>query len=164
MKTIIMKMMMLMPTMINFMKNPMSIMITLMMQIFLSTKMMNMMTKTSWFPFITFLMMIGGLMIIFMYMTSISSNEKFKMKMMMITLMIILMMLPNESLMMENQIDENEKMMNKYTMEKMCSTKMYNKKSLSISMLMMTYLLITMISITKMVKHYEGPLRSSNYE
>nr|YP_010849290.1 NADH dehydrogenase subunit 6 [Krisna furcata]WGG89430.1 NADH dehydrogenase subunit 6 [Krisna furcata] len=164
MKMLMLKMMMMITIMTSMMKNPMSMTITLMIQTTIMIMFINMNMMSSWFPMITFLTMIGGIMIIFMYMSSISSNEKLKFKWK-IMLTMITIMIPLESMMMENQIEENEMINSNYKhIEKMCSMKLYNKKSLSMCMIMVSYLLLTMITISKIVKHNEGPLRSLNYE
>nr|YP_010849303.1 NADH dehydrogenase subunit 6 [Krisna nigromarginata]WGG89443.1 NADH dehydrogenase subunit 6 [Krisna nigromarginata] len=164
MKILTLKLMIINTMMTSIMKNPTMMMIILLIQTTLMVINMNLMLESSWFPMITFLMMIGGIMIIFMYMVSISANEKIKINMNMLILTLIIM-IPMESMMIETMINENQDtMMNFNIKEKFCLIKLYNKKSLSMCMLMVLYLLLTMISVSKIVKHYEGPLRSMNYE
>nr|YP_010736920.1 NADH dehydrogenase subunit 6 [Idioscopus ventrispinus]WEP24807.1 NADH dehydrogenase subunit 6 [Idioscopus ventrispinus] len=161
MKMYVMKIMMILITMLPIMKTPMSMGIILMTQTFLMTILMNKMMSTSWLTMITFLMMIGGLLILFTYMSSLASNEKFKINTKMLMLMMMMIMM-TEELMQEVQIDENQSMLNIQYMEQLSLSKLYNKKSMMITMIMVLYLLLTMIVVTKMVKHYEGPLRSKN--
>nr|QKN98983.1 NADH dehydrogenase subunit 6 [Mileewa ponta] len=163
MKFMIMKMMMLMSLLIPFMLNPMSMGLLLISQTMLSTMLMNKMLLSSWFPMITFLMMIGGLLIIFTYMSSIASNEKFKFNLNLIIFLMILMTVTDEMI-IKDQIKENQQLMIIKTFEQTSMMKLYNKKSLIMSILLMIYLLFTMIVISKMVKHYQGPLRMKNYE
>nr|WRQ18287.1 NADH dehydrogenase subunit 6 [Onukigallia sp.] len=162
MKFMLMKMIMMISTMSLMMKNPMSMGVTLLMQTIMMIILMNKITSSSWFPMITFLMMIGGLMILFMYMSSIASNEKFKMNIKLITLMMLLMITTDE-MMINTQTTENQSMMINDNLEKLSMNKLYSK-TLSISIIMVVFLLLTMIAISKMVKHYEGPLRSKYYE
>nr|QZZ18367.1 NADH dehydrogenase subunit 6 [Yangisunda tiani] len=159
MKLILMKLMMIISTMTLTLNNPMALGFMLMTQTMLMIFIMNKMMSSSWFAMITFMMMIGGLLIMFMYMSSIASNEKFKMK---INLMIILMIMiiMTDEMIMENQIYEP---MNIGFMEFNFSlTKFYNKKSMMMTILLVMYLLLTMISVTKLVKHHKGPLRAMN--
>nr|YP_009692123.1 NADH dehydrogenase subunit 6 [Leptocentrus albolineatus]QEG98462.1 NADH dehydrogenase subunit 6 [Leptocentrus albolineatus] len=161
MKMYIMKMMMTVSIISMMTKTPMSMGIMLLIQTFLMILIMNSMNLSSWIPMITFLTMIGGLLIIFMYMSSITSNEKFKFnyKMMFITLT---MMMPTEELLNKYQNQEYlsmEEFMNPIT----SMTKMYNK-SMMMTMLMVMYLMLTMITINKIIKLFEGPLRSNSYE
>nr|UBS91940.1 NADH dehydrogenase subunit 6 [Anagonalia melichari] len=162
MKLMMMKILMFLSTMIPFLMNPMSMGMILLMQTIIMSMMISKMMFTSWFTMITFLMMVGGLLILFTYMSSIASNEKFKLKLN-LTIITILMMWISEEMMYENQINEMQKMMIMKT-ENFSMIKLYNKKSMIITMILVLYLLLTMITISKIVKHHEGPLRSKNYE
>nr|QUO99358.1 NADH dehydrogenase subunit 6 [Atkinsoniella grahami] len=162
MKMLMLKMMILLSTLIPFLFNPMSMGIILLLQTTLMTMIMNKMMFSSWFSMITFLMVVGGLLILFMYMSSIASNEKFKMKMN-LTFMIFILILISEEMMNENQVNEEQNMILS-TLTYSSMTKLYNKKSMLITMALVLYLLLTMIVVTKIVKHHEGPLRSKSYE
>nr|YP_010610886.1 NADH dehydrogenase subunit 6 [Nabicerus dentimus]WAP91707.1 NADH dehydrogenase subunit 6 [Nabicerus dentimus] len=161
MKMNIMKIMLMMISMLPMMKTPMTMGVMLMTQTMLMTMLMNKMMTTSWMTMITFLMMIGGLLILFIYMSSIASNEKFKinMKMMIITVITVMM---TEEMIQDMQINETQNIINIEYMEQLSLNKLYNKKSMMITLIMVLYLLLTMIVVTKLVKHYEGPLRSKN--
>nr|YP_011036716.1 NADH dehydrogenase subunit 6 [Xestocephalus iguchii]WRK21320.1 NADH dehydrogenase subunit 6 [Xestocephalus iguchii] len=163
MKMMMMKLMLISSSTLPMIKSPMSMGMLLIIQTMIMTMIMNKTCTSSWFALMTFLMMIGGMMIIIMYMTSITSNEKFKMNIVITTTMII-MMLISEELMMELQINENQEMIYMMNMEKTSMIKMYNNKSMSLTLIMIMYLLLTMISISKIIKHNKGPLRSKYYE
>nr|YP_009907553.1 NADH dehydrogenase subunit 6 [Bothrogonia yunana]QLI54109.1 NADH dehydrogenase subunit 6 [Bothrogonia yunana] len=162
MKTLIMKTMMASITLIPFIKNPVSMGGLLLLQTTLMTLLINKMMMSAWYAMITFLMMVGGLLILFTYMSSIASNEKFKLKIN-LTLITLFMIVITEEMMNENQTEEKEKLIN-MTEEYTSMTKIYNKKSMIMTMLLVMYLLLTMIVSTKIVKHNEGPLRSKTYE
>nr|QZZ18328.1 NADH dehydrogenase subunit 6 [Kaukania anser] len=158
MKMIVMKFMFIVSVMMPLIKNPMSMGLLLLIQTFMTIIFMNKVLITSWFPMVTFLMMIGGLLIIFSYISSIASNEKFKIKFNLTFIFIILILIADEMILM-NQIDEIQSM--NFSSELNFSlTKIYNLKSMYITIFLVIYLLITMISVSKMVKHHEGPLRS----
>nr|YP_010531278.1 NADH dehydrogenase subunit 6 [Mileewa mira]UXX17537.1 NADH dehydrogenase subunit 6 [Mileewa mira] len=161
MKFLIMKMMMIISFIMLFISNPMSMGMLLISQTLLATILMNKMLLSSWFSFITFLMMVGGLLIIFMYMSSIASNEKFKFNLNLLIFIFIMIMITDEMIIKE-QMKENQKMINIKTFEQISMLKLYNKKSLLMSILLMIYLLFTMIVVSKIVKHYYGPLRKKN--
>nr|YP_010531304.1 NADH dehydrogenase subunit 6 [Mileewa sharpa]UXX17563.1 NADH dehydrogenase subunit 6 [Mileewa sharpa] len=163
MKFILIKIMIIISSMITFLKNPVSMGIMLMIQTIITTLLMNKMISSSWMSMITYLMMIGGLLILFMYMSSIASNEKFKMNIFMFTIVIIMLMLTDEML-LNNQINEMIEINETKSIEKLSMIKLYNYKSMILSMILVIYLLYTMIVITKIIKHYKGPLRSKNYE
>nr|YP_011036690.1 NADH dehydrogenase subunit 6 [Xestocephalus biprocessus]WRK21294.1 NADH dehydrogenase subunit 6 [Xestocephalus biprocessus] len=159
MKTIMIKLMIMNSSMITLIKNPLSMGFTLIMQTMLMVILMNKMSKTAWFSMLTFLMMIGGLLILFTYMSSIASNEKMKTSVN-ITLMMLMMLTIMDEMMIENQMEEKQEMMKMLTTEKMSMIKLFNTKSMTITILMILYLLLSMISVSKIINHHEGPLRT----
>nr|YP_010736842.1 NADH dehydrogenase subunit 6 [Macropsis hainanensis]WEP24716.1 NADH dehydrogenase subunit 6 [Macropsis hainanensis] len=163
MKIMLLKMMTILSIVLPSMKTPMSMGTVLLIQTIFSTIVMNKMMLNSWFPMITFIMMIGGMMILFMYMSSIASNEKFKMNLN-LTLMTIILMIWTEELMLQNQINETEMIMNMKTQESISMMKLYNNKSMFLTVFMVLILLLTMISVSKIVLFHKGPLRMKTYE
>nr|YP_010583023.1 NADH dehydrogenase subunit 6 [Zorka agnesae]UGN61469.1 NADH dehydrogenase subunit 6 [Zorka agnesae] len=160
MKFFLSKIMIMLSSMTIFMNNPMSLGLLLLMQTMMVILFMNKVMLSSWFSMVTFMMMIGGLLIMFMYMSGIASNEKFKLNIN-ISMVIIISLIIMEELMFENQINEEQKFINLSTMD-LSLTKIYNSKSFLMTIVLVMYLLLTMISVTKMVKHNKGPLRSFN--
>nr|ATC73030.1 NADH dehydrogenase subunit 6 [Osbornellus sp. EMHAU-2015-Zz052506] len=159
MKMILIKFMIIISSSIIMMKTPMSLGIMLLMQTFLSTFMLAKMFSSSWIAFIMFLMLIGGLLILFMYMSSIASNEKFKTNFKLYSIWMMIM-LPCEELMMNSVINENQNSMT--WAETISMSKIFNKKGMIITLLMFCYLLLTMIVMIKIIKIYKGPLRAIN--
>nr|QWC53767.1 NADH dehydrogenase subunit 6 [Chudania hellerina] len=159
MKILMMKISLIILMMIPFLKNPMSMGTILLIQTMLMSFIMNKMILSSWFVMITFLMMIGGLLILFTYMSSIASNEKFKLKLSLMLTTIILILIYDE-MMNENQIEETQKLLYNFNNENLSMIKLYNKKSMFMTTFMVLYLLLTMISISFIVKHNQGPLRN----
>nr|YP_009442069.1 NADH dehydrogenase subunit 6 [Japananus hyalinus]ARA90992.1 NADH dehydrogenase subunit 6 [Japananus hyalinus] len=158
MKTIIIKIMLITSSMIFMLKTPMSMGVLLLMQTFLSTILMSKMMSSSWMPMIIFLMLIGGLLIIFMYMSSIASNEKFKPNFK-IMMLIMIALMPTENMMLLENSSYEELTLN-LSMESFSFYKMYNKKTFMITIMLFLYLLISMIAVTSIVKIFKGPLRS----
>nr|YP_010835895.1 NADH dehydrogenase subunit 6 [Carinata dushanensis]WGC89414.1 NADH dehydrogenase subunit 6 [Carinata dushanensis] len=158
MKTMLMKMMIIISMTIIWLKNPMSMGFMLIIQTILMILLMNLMLSSSWFVMITFLMMVGGLLIIISYMSSVSSNEKFSFNLNLTITFLILMFYMDE--LMEFQINESQELIMITSFDKMSMIKLYNKKSFLLTIMLVNYLLLTMIVITKIVKHFKGPLRS----
>nr|YP_009713619.1 NADH dehydrogenase subunit 6 [Paramacrosteles nigromaculatus]QGG46177.1 NADH dehydrogenase subunit 6 [Paramacrosteles nigromaculatus] len=158
MKTMLIKLMITISTTIMFLKTPMSMGVMLIIQTTLSTLVLSKIMPSSWMPMIIFLMMIGGLLILFMYMSSIASNEKFTPNFKMLAFLFLLAIIPMEEMYMEIQINESQTLF--ISVESMSMSKIYNKKMLMITMLMFIYLLLAMIVVTKIIKIYKGPLRS----
>nr|ATD52971.1 NADH dehydrogenase subunit 6 [Phlogotettix sp. EMHAU-2015-Zz052705] len=160
MKAILLKIMLFISMSISVMKTPMSMGVLLLTYTMLTTFLMSKMLTSSWMSMIIFLMLIGGLLILFMYMSSIASNEKFTPNIM-IMLVTLIIIIPIEEMMNEIQINEKEE--NLIKEETMTLTKIYNEKSMLITLMMFIYLLLTMIVVTKIIKIYKGPLRSKNF-
>nr|UFK32184.1 NADH dehydrogenase subunit 6 [Limassolla emmrichi] len=160
MKFLIMKIMIVISSIIPMLNNPMSLGLMLITQTILSISFMNKIMESSWFIMITFLMMIGGLLILFTYMSSIASNDKFKLKFNFVLILIILLIILDDMI-MHNQIKETLSL-NKFLTSNLSLMKIYSGKSMMLTIMMILYLLLTMISVTKMVKHFKGPLRNIN--
>nr|YP_011036755.1 NADH dehydrogenase subunit 6 [Arrugada affinis]WRK21424.1 NADH dehydrogenase subunit 6 [Arrugada affinis] len=158
MKLLMMKMMIAIYTLMPLMKTPMSLGIALLIQTTISTILLSKMMDSSWISMIMFLMLVGGLLILFMYMSSIASNEKFKPSAKMLLITIIIMMPTMDEVLMNAMADDKAQISTQ--LETISFTKMYNKKTLSFTLMMFNYLMLTMIVITSIIKIYSGPLRS----
>nr|YP_010586586.1 NADH dehydrogenase subunit 6 [Setodes iuppiter]UZZ44400.1 NADH dehydrogenase subunit 6 [Setodes iuppiter] len=146
---------------------PMSILILLMVQTIILNIMMGILNKTFWFSYILFIITISGLLIMFIYLTSLTSNYinliNFK-KWLMLLIFIFLMSfitfkMMNSSMYYNlnlNFMDLNNKMGNLSLM------KFYNNQLMIISLLLMNYLFFTMVIINKIINMMKGPLRSFN--
>nr|AZL35865.1 NADH dehydrogenase subunit 6 [Cosmoscarta mandarina] len=170
MKMMVLSMSIMSSSLFMTMKHPLSMGFMLMIQTMMSCMLNGMHTYSYWFSYILFITFIGGMMVLFIYMSSIASNEKFKFSMkltfsMLLMLMLFMMMTNIDPNMMINNINTeslsymNSKMSNK---EIMSITKMFNFPSMMVSMMMIMYLLFTMISTVKITNIKEGPLRMKN--
>nr|UER93863.1 NADH dehydrogenase subunit 6 [Membranacea stenoprocessa] len=162
MKFLVSKIMMIISLIIPMLNNPMSMGLFLLIQTFMAIIYLNLILSYSWFMMITFLMLIGGLLILIMYMNSISSNTMFKFKIN-LTLFLMIMLILTDEMISDFIMNENEKL-SESTKLGFNFIKIYNFKSMYIIIMMVIYLLLTMISISKCVKFFDGPLRSFNYE
>nr|QNV11699.1 NADH dehydrogenase subunit 6 [Rhamphomyia barbata] len=73
------------------MNHPLAMGLMLLMQTFLICLITGLMTKSFWFSYILFLIFLGGMLVLFIYVTSLASNEMFSMSMnLMIFSLIIL--------------------------------------------------------------------------
>nr|YP_010309688.1 NADH dehydrogenase subunit 6 [Apalus guerini]UMR54805.1 NADH dehydrogenase subunit 6 [Apalus guerini] len=118
-----------------------------------------------WFSYILFLVMIGGMLILFIYMTSIASNEKFSftLKTMWLTLTIpMTIAMPTSIMFFIDEITWNS-LVNSKIMEISISMIKYTYIPMNmILMFMIMYLFITMIAIVKIIDKNNGPLRQKN--
>nr|QNP10055.1 NADH dehydrogenase subunit 6 [Ochthebius nanus] len=145
-----------------FMMHPMSMGMTLLIQTIMIALITGFMNFNYWFSYILFLIMIGGMLVLFIYMTSIASNEKFKFNNKLMFIVIMLSMIMMLMLMIMDKYNFiinnfNFNLMNK--MEYLMLSKFYNTPSNLIMFLMIIYLFITLIAVVKITEFKIGPLR-----
>nr|APX39241.1 NADH dehydrogenase subunit 6 [Hypocassida subferruginea] len=143
------------------MKHPVSMMILILTQTIMVCCLCGMMSNLWWFSYMLFMVMIGGLLVLFMYMTNVASNEKFKTKKMMIFLtpaiVMIMMIMNKETFLNHSQISNWTNIIELST--KTILMKYYNYPSNMILFLMMIFLLVTMIMTVKVTDLSKGALR-----
>nr|QNE85372.1 NADH dehydrogenase subunit 6 [Paracoenia fumosa] len=153
-----------------FMIHPLAMGFTLLIQTFLICLITGLMNKSFWFSYILFLIFLGGMLVLFIYVTSLASNEMFSLSMKLtltsfsIIALTMLMYLFLDFNMITNWFINNE--MNSltnlysYFLENSLSlNKLYNYPTNWITIMLMNYLLITLIAVVKITKLSKGPLR-----
>nr|APX39458.1 NADH dehydrogenase subunit 6 [Cassida denticollis] len=156
-----MMMSMMMSIMFMIFKHPVSMMMMILAQTILVCCLCGLMTNIWWFSYMLFMVMIGGLLVLFMYMTNVASNEKFKnmkIKYMIVpTLVMIFALLKTENfsnfIKISDWMNLNDESFNIIIM------KYYNYPSNMILFIMMIYLLMTMIMTVKITDMTKGALR-----
>nr|AXS65568.1 NADH dehydrogenase subunit 6 [Tenebrionoidea sp. 16 KM-2017] len=121
-----------------------------------------------WFSYIIFLILVGGMLILFIYMTSVASNEKFTFNMtlllpIMITPTILILTSSLVSYLSKINLINNEMMEFNMTLSMNSSTiKFMNFPSNIIILFMIIYLLLALVAIVKITNLKHGPLRQMN--
>nr|YP_009501941.1 NADH dehydrogenase subunit 6 [Livia junci]AWU48984.1 NADH dehydrogenase subunit 6 [Livia junci] len=118
---------------------------------------MRFMTSSAWIPLTMFLVIVGGLMVIFMYTTSICSNIKFNklnLTKSFIYFLLIFIMLPPEFYPMNN--NENIQLMDLFNTE---MYKLYLPINLMSSLFLFIYLLMALLIMISMLNKEKGPMR-----
>nr|AFI23458.1 NADH dehydrogenase subunit 6 [Ceratocombus sp. HL-2012] len=147
-----------------FLKHPISMGMLLLMQTLYISMVSGMMINSFWFSYLFFLMILGGLLVLFIYMASVASNEmiKFSNKMYltiaMMAIMSPLMFYLDKFLMMKINMEKLHILINNNQMLSM--NKMMN--NMIMIMIMIMFLLMTMIAIIYLIKIFKGPLRKFN--
>nr|YP_010564803.1 NADH dehydrogenase subunit 6 [Volucella latifasciata]UZA61206.1 NADH dehydrogenase subunit 6 [Volucella latifasciata] len=155
------------------MNHPLSMGLMLLIQTILICLMTGLMTKSFWFSYILFLIFVGGMLILFIYVTSLASNEMFSlsMKMTLMTIMLLLIMLmymfiTDKMTLIYNSMNNEMNSItniNSFIKENTLNlNKLYNYPTNMITIMLITYLLITLIATVKITKLFYGPLRSMN--
>nr|UXO95446.1 NADH dehydrogenase subunit 6 [Aedes vexans] len=155
------------------MKHPLAMGLMLLIQTFLTSLLTGMYVKTFWFSYVLFLIFMGGMLVLFIYVTSLSSNEMFSMSFkltFMAALMIMFFMMFSffmDKTIIENFINNNEMtsmfFSNSLMPEDLVSlNKMYNFPTNLITLLLINYLFLTLLVTVKITKKNYGPLRPMN--
>nr|YP_010506495.1 NADH dehydrogenase subunit 6 [Syritta pipiens]QUE27790.1 NADH dehydrogenase subunit 6 [Syritta pipiens]UXF58187.1 NADH dehydrogenase subunit 6 [Syritta pipiens] len=153
------------------MNHPITMGLLLLIQTVLICCITGLMTKSFWFSYILFLIFVGGMLVLFIYMTSLASNEMFSISMKMTTISIItfimlffIILFMDKMIMMFNSMNNEMNSiinLNSYIQENTLNlNKLYNYPNNMITILLINYLLITLIATVKITKLFHGPLRS----
>nr|YP_009350335.1 NADH dehydrogenase subunit 6 [Microcerotermes crassus]AQP26833.1 NADH dehydrogenase subunit 6 [Microcerotermes crassus]AQP27050.1 NADH dehydrogenase subunit 6 [Microcerotermes crassus] len=145
------------------MKHPLAMGLMLLIQTTMVCLISGTMYKSFWFSYILFMIMIGGMLVLFMYMTSLASNEMFSPsnKMLMATLLTLpalLYMMPtvtnNKEMCSHDMMAETETLTT--------TTVMYNQTMGIMTTLLVLYMLLTLIVVVNIINVYKGPLRHTS--
>lgn len=130
-------------------------------------------TKRFWFSYILFLIFLGGILVLFIYVTSLASNEIFSLSIKLtISSFILLFILITSAFFIDklrtslfyinNEIESLTNLYSYFTENALSLNKLYNYPTNLINILLINYLLITLIAVVKITKLFYGPLRLIN--
>nr|QCC24966.1 NADH dehydrogenase subunit 6 [Bactrocera dorsalis] len=133
----------------------------------------GLMAKSFWFSYVLFLIFLGGMLVLFIYVTSLASNEMFSLSMKLTTICMMIMLTTTLiaaflDKMSTSSFIQNLEMQPLYNFNLTVSEnslslhKLYNYSTNFITILLMNYLLITLIAVVKITKLFYGPLRQMN--
>nr|YP_010172675.1 NADH dehydrogenase subunit 6 [Mnais tenuis]QSH89869.1 NADH dehydrogenase subunit 6 [Mnais tenuis] len=146
------------------MKHPASTGIILMAQTILISLITNNFSQSAWFSYMLFLVFLGGMLVLFIYLTSVASNELFSSKvhwmlmgvMIMMTMPALMMVDP---LPLSNNTQDTEMMT---TSPEAMMSSLFNYPYSLLTVGVIAYLFLTLIVVVKITESHSGPLRSSN--
>nr|YP_010297080.1 NADH dehydrogenase subunit 6 [Nemoura longicercia]UMI39128.1 NADH dehydrogenase subunit 6 [Nemoura longicercia] len=155
------------------MTHPLAMGLMLLVQTVLISILTGLMAQSFWFSYILFLVFLGGLLVLFIYVTSLASNEMFSMSMTTLfpvligtsALFFILIIMDPTFLTSGTNNFEGLNFLNTpfYQEESTNSlTKLYNGPTSLITLTLVLYLFLTLIAVVKITKINQGPLRKSN--
>nr|QHD47845.1 NADH dehydrogenase subunit 6 [Calineuria stigmatica] len=157
----------------TFMKHPLASGLMLLLQTLLVCLITGLTTQNFWFSYILFLVFLGGLLVLFIYVTSLASNEMFSLS----TLILIVAALPFTAIVCFTlMVDSLPGIYNLFTadmvsLNNMTSNneesslflmKLYNNPTSLITLMLVLYLFLTLIAVVKITKIFHGPLRPKN--
>nr|AMW67979.1 NADH dehydrogenase subunit 6 [Balmes birmanus] len=151
------------------MNHPLMMGLNLLIQTILISLICGYISPSFWFAYVLFLVMLGGMLVLFIYVTSLASNElfSFSLNKMIITsyifmLILILFMYTDNFLLinynLENLLFNNSNLLTNSENE-FNLIKLYNNPAMNITLMMINYLFLTLIIIVKITNINYGPLR-----
>nr|YP_009350959.1 NADH dehydrogenase subunit 6 [Microcerotermes havilandi]AQP28180.1 NADH dehydrogenase subunit 6 [Microcerotermes havilandi] len=145
------------------MKHPLAMGLMLLIQTTMVCLISGTMYKSFWFSYILFMIMIGGMLVLFMYMTSLASNEMFSPSNKMLT--ATLLILPVILYTMPTVTNSKEMSLHDTMMENdilTTTTVMYNQTMGVMTTLLVLYMLLTLIVVVNIINVSKGPLRHTS--
>nr|QXG19664.1 NADH dehydrogenase subunit 6 [Zaprionus indianus] len=153
--------------------HPLAMGLTLLIQTILICLSTGLITKTFWFSYILFLIFLGGMLVLFIYVTSLASNEMFNLSIKltlfsftMLSFFMILSLIVDKtyltSFFLNNEMESITNLYTYFSENSLSLNKLYNFPTNFVTILLMNYLLITLIVIVKITKLFKGPLRMMN--
>nr|YP_009266295.1 NADH dehydrogenase subunit 6 [Hieroglyphus tonkinensis]ANJ44384.1 NADH dehydrogenase subunit 6 [Hieroglyphus tonkinensis] len=156
---------------INFIKlnHPMSMMLFIIFQTVLIGLITGTMMESFWLSYILFLTFLGGMLVLFIYITSIASNEMFQPKSITLIFSMILVIIITISLIFFDKMvfidffknNDNFNINNSMNYQEMTLSleKLYNNPTFIITMMMMIYLFLALLAVVKITNINQGPIR-----
>lgn len=160
---------------ILFLNHPLSIGLIILTQTFLTCLLSGIIIQSYWFSYILFLTFLGGLLVLFIYVSSIASNELFKInfKLKSLTIFFLFIIFILRIFFFNNLIwinlSNNSEIINFFNIflffnneNKINLSKLYNRHTFLIILILIIYLFITLVAVVKITNIFFGPLRSSS--
>nr|URX53496.1 NADH dehydrogenase subunit 6 [Longicaputermes sinaicus]URX53522.1 NADH dehydrogenase subunit 6 [Longicaputermes sinaicus]URX53548.1 NADH dehydrogenase subunit 6 [Longicaputermes sinaicus] len=145
------------------MKHPLAMGMMLLLQTALTCMISGLMHQSFWFQYILFMVFIGGMLVLFIYVTSLASNEMFSLSTKMI---IFVAAMAAATPPIKDWTTMNSKEMMNYEMISSSeittmTTKLYSQPNGTMTILMALYLFLTLIVVVKITSIPSGPLRQT---
>nr|YP_010531226.1 NADH dehydrogenase subunit 6 [Nesodiprion japonicus]UXW93513.1 NADH dehydrogenase subunit 6 [Nesodiprion japonicus] len=147
-------------------KTPFSLGLNLIVQTVVISLSAGFINSSFWYSYMLFLIFLGSLLIIFIYVSSLISNIKFLFNKLMFLNLIALILIfflffsfTKINMMTEDAMNSMELNLKNNLMLSMSLNKLFNKPTFLISFMMMIYLFITLIIVVKISNINFGSLR-----
>nr|WHM51911.1 NADH dehydrogenase subunit 6 [Porotermes adamsoni] len=159
-KTLIMTSM-LSSAMFTQMKHPLAMGLMLLLQTILMSTISGLLHQSFWYSYILFLIFLGGMLVLFIYVTSLASNEMFSMSTKMLSILVgAVMILTPMNMWIKNDSEESTKheMIPNNTTNNVLE-KLYNEPTGNLTIMLALYLFLALIVVAKITNISKGPLR-----
>nr|YP_010531122.1 NADH dehydrogenase subunit 6 [Dentathalia scutellariae]UXW93344.1 NADH dehydrogenase subunit 6 [Dentathalia scutellariae] len=161
-------MMMINTLMFYFSKTPLTMLMFLIIQTLLISLESGMMSMSFWYSYILFVILMGGTLILFIYINSLIPNQKLlinKNILLMIIMTFMVIYLTKLNLESINTLETNHFMNNELDpilKMKLLMNKLYNKPTHLIMFMLINYLLLMLFITVKIININMGPIRKNN--
>nr|YP_010827583.1 NADH dehydrogenase subunit 6 [Galinthias amoena]WFD61179.1 NADH dehydrogenase subunit 6 [Galinthias amoena] len=150
-----------------FLNHPLSMGLILFLQTISLCLISGFMSLSFWFSYILLLIYLGGMLVLFMYITSLASNEMFyySNKILFTIILFPLILLFLYIMNFNYSMNSYENMENSSSMQIISNNfllKMYNQPTNMMTIMIASYLFLTLIAVVKIINIYKGPLRQMN--
>nr|ASY98285.1 NADH dehydrogenase subunit 6 [Acontista multicolor] len=147
-----------------FLNHPLSMGLVLFLQTILICLISGLMSTSFWFSYILLLIYLGGMLVLFMYVTSLASNELFFYTNSMIIPIIFMPMIYYIIQIMKINImnNSNESMYFMYNINSYNNIfliKIYNSSTNIMTIMIAMYLFLALIAVVKIINIIKGPIR-----
>lgn len=155
------------------MRHPLAIGMILLLQTLVICLLTGFITQRFWFSYILFLVFLGGLLVLFIYVTRLASNEIFSLSTKIVTFIVIpfsaitfVYLFLDPVFWLTNLINSDILRIlsiTNYSEECIPSLiKLYNQPTGYITLILVLYLFLTLIAVVKITSIFRGPLRQKN--
>nr|QHZ87513.1 NADH dehydrogenase subunit 6 [Rhithrogena sp. XL-2019] len=153
------------------MSHPLAMGLVLLCQTLLIALLTGLLAPSFWFSYILFLVFLGGMLVLFIYVTSLASNEMFSISsqsmlliLVITTLLGVISLFNDPSMWFSPELSEQILQPQSLWISDLSNLliKLYSSPSYYLTLLLVTYLFLTLIAVVTITQIYEGPLRSKN--
>nr|YP_009509614.1 NADH dehydrogenase subunit 6 [Epixanthus frontalis]AUN45031.1 NADH dehydrogenase subunit 6 [Epixanthus frontalis] len=148
--------------------HPLSLGLTLLIQTIMISVTTGVSTYSYWFSYILFMIFLGGMLVLFIYVASLASNEPFSFSLATFTFylmlfgVITLLCLLSDPLAIPHLSSLPSSSIHVQLSTPMLISWIYNNNSMIFTLFIILYLLLTLIVVVKITNLFKGPLRLSN--
>nr|AVN67415.1 NADH dehydrogenase subunit 6 [Eublaberus distanti] len=145
------------------MNHPLAMGFILLIQTTLISIITGLLSQSFWFSYVLFLIFIGGMLVLFIYVSSLASNELFhlSLKLSMLSMLMVFIMSLIYMKMNFTNLQNQEMNMFNYMFNDLTTPliKLYNQPTNIITIMLAIYLFLTLIAVVKITNIFSGPLR-----
>nr|UUJ36950.1 NADH dehydrogenase subunit 6 [Epeorus sp. 06 ZXM-2022a] len=153
------------------MSHPLAMGLILLCQTLLISLVTGLLAPSFWFSYVLFLVFLGGMLVLFIYVTSLASNEMFSISAQTMFFSFIFMFLilgasyfNDPTLWSPSNFSDQAHFLDWTTPQPTLNLliKLYNNPTHLLTLLLVLYLFLTLVAVVTITQIFEGPLRSKN--